>query len=399
MKQLRATRHTTGSSILQANKDWSVSILGFGHPSDPQTFSGYSRHLTNRLRDEGRLAEQYDGRILQPFDVLSGSFGILWKRGRPAIAIRRDWLWREHTQSRLTRRLERMLDSRSHSGDILQIGTLLDTDSRFGRHFMLTDMTIPQAAEAGHFAVSRLPERLLTEAICVQRRLLHRADHLFTLTNWAKNSIISDFGVPEDKITTVYIGSNLNINIDMTIERKPHQILFVGIDWIRKGGPYLLDGFRELRRRIPEARLVIVGCSPCVEEPGVEVVGYLSPRVPTNRTRIARLMSESGMFCMLSEFEPLGNVFIESFAAALPVVAFDHGSRREIIEHERTGLLVSDRRPETIADALERLIRDPDLARRMGQCAKERSTTRFSWHTVVDRIGSVVCTSNSNSCS
>jgi len=251
-------------------------------------------------------------------------------------------------------------------------------------------MTIPQAHSAGYFDVARLSKDCLKEAVAVQRDVLQRASHVFTLTEWAKSSVVSDFGVPDPNVSPVYIGSNIDLSGIQRPQRDPCKIVFIGIDWVRKGGPELLSGFQELQRRIPQARLTIIGCSPSVRQHGLTVLGYLSPKSPENRARIAEELLSASIFCMLSDFEPLGNVFVEAYAAGLPIVAFDHGSRREIVDHGRTGLLLQDREPATVADALEWLIRNPVEARRMGESGQGLVQSRFNWDTIVRQIRDVI---------
>jgi glycosyltransferase involved in cell wall biosynthesis len=62
-----------------------------------------------------------------------------------------------------------------------------------------------------------------------------------------------------------------------------------------------------------------------------------------------------------------------------PVVATAVGGLREAVEHERTGLLVPPRDPVALRAALERLLGDEALRRRLGEAARARARERFSW--------------------
>lgn len=76
--------------------------------------------------------------------------------------------------------------------------------------------------------------------------------------------------------------------------------------------------------------------------------------------------------------EPFGIVLIEAMAAGRPVVAFDAGAVREIVDHGRTGLVVPRGDTQALADAIERLLEQPSLATSMGQNARERAEREFS---------------------
>jgi glycosyltransferase involved in cell wall biosynthesis len=76
----------------------------------------------------------------------------------------------------------------------------------------------------------------------------------------------------------------------------------------------------------------------------------------------------------------------EFMAAGLPVVASRIGQLGELIEDEMTGLLCPPGDTTALADALDRLRRDPVLRRRLGQAARASAIRDHTWHAVVDRI-------------
>lgn len=79
-----------------------------------------------------------------------------------------------------------------------------------------------------------------------------------------------------------------------------------------------------------------------------------------------------------TEPEPFGFVAVEAMAAGKPVVAADHGGLNEIVVPNRTGLLVEPNNAMALARALERLISDKNLRKRLGQAAKVRVSRHFS---------------------
>lgn len=84
--------------------------------------------------------------------------------------------------------------------------------------------------------------------------------------------------------------------------------------------------------------------------------------------------------------EPFGLALIEAMAAALPVVATAHGGPREIVRHERTGLLVPPGDASALADALARLWADPALRERLGAAAAQDVRVRFGADRMVDGV-------------
>jgi glycosyltransferase involved in cell wall biosynthesis len=218
--------------------------------------------------------------------------------------------------------------------------------------------------------------------------VLHDARHVFALSEWTKQSIVDDFELDPSTVTVVYAGSNLKIDASLRQARHRREILFVGIDWERKGGPLLLEAFRIARKRLPDITLSIVGCSPRVHDAGVVVEGFLDRRNPAEFERLSRCYLRAACMCLPSLFDPFPNAIIEAATAGLPTVAIDNGSRREAVIDRETGILARSPDAEAIAEALVALLEDPVRCEAMGREARRRSEA-FTWANVIARIGAV----------
>jgi glycogen synthase len=88
---------------------------------------------------------------------------------------------------------------------------------------------------------------------------------------------------------------------------------------------------------------------------------------------------------MPSRYEELGTALLEGMQAGLPIVASATGGIPQVIEHGRTGLLVSPGDPEALAAALMRILRDRTLAARLGDAAS-REAARYDWSHLARRV-------------
>jgi len=350
---------------------WDVSLVGFGLPSDPRTFSGYAANLLRGVKDAGRLRREFSAKNVGLSDCMRGAFTLRSVLPRPRVSISRRWMWGRAGNAILSERLNRIIEASGDRGPFLEVGTLVRVDPRYGPQYQLTDMTIAQARRTGHFAIGKLPTSVLDEAEAVQREILASVRHVFVLSEWTAESVRKDCGVPPENITVVYAGSNLRIPAHVRAERQPHEILFVGMDWVRKGGPILLDAFREVRRSVPDATLRIVGCEPDLGgaggADGIVIDGLLDRRDPTQFDRLCRAYLTAACFCLPSKFDPFPNAIIEAMGVGLPAVAFDNGSRREAVIDGVTGLLATDGDTSALARAIVRILTEPERRAEMGE--------------------------------
>lgn len=219
--------------------------------------------------------------------------------------------------------------------------------------------------------------------------LYAHATGLFVRSQNIRRSLIEQYHCDSEKIEVVYAGSNLqegpseNVTND---ERDPFTILFVGVDWERKGGPELLTAFRQLRNTHPRARLVIAGTSPEIPKDldGVEVIGRVSI------DRLGQLYRRAGIFCLPTRREPFGIVFLEAMQHGLPVVGTDIGAQVDFIRDDETGYRVPVLNPEAIATALRKLCDNPDAAKAMGQRGEELVRERYNWKSVIAKMASTI---------
>lgn len=157
----------------------------------------------------------------------------------------------------------------------------------------------------------------------------------------------------------------------------PPTVLCVARMYPRKRIVDLLEAVPRLVRRIPDLVVRIVGRGPEYEalrrtqarlslERHVYFLGDVSAR------ELAVEYASADIFCLPSVQEAFGIVFAEAMAAGLPVVACRAAAVPEVVDDGRTGLLVTPRRPDEIAAAIERLVRDTGLRKELGETGMAR---------------------------
>jgi glycosyltransferase involved in cell wall biosynthesis len=219
--------------------------------------------------------------------------------------------------------------------------------------------------------------------IARERLIYRRAAAVLVWSEHVARSLAEDYGVERERIVRVGVGGDSELE-PTAGSYDSRRILFVGRDWERKGGPDLLAAFAALRARVPGATLVVAGCRPRVEDPGVTVLGDVRP------AEVRRLMGEAAVFCMPTLREPFGLVFVEAAAHGLPVVATRIGALPDIVVEGETGFLVEPHDVAALSGRLERLLLDPAEGARLGAAGRRRALDRYTWLGVAARIAAAV---------
>lgn len=235
------------------------------------------------------------------------------------------------------------------------------------------------AHEAGPAWLERIKYRL-------NRHCFQRARHLVTWSEWAKQGLVAEYGVPADKVTVIPPGVNSG-EWERPAARRPHKntvkILFVGGDLERKGGLLLLQALRTLRQKGPiaingngtavDVELHLVTKTKVAAEANVFVYNDMQ----ANSEPLKQLYYECDIFCLPTYGDCLPMVLSEAGAAGLPAVTTCVAAIPEIVRDGVTGFLTPPGDVDKLTAALHALIANPELRIRQGQAAVERVRQGF----------------------
>ena len=230
-------------------------------------------------------------------------------------------------------------------------------------------------------------------------------DHFTPVSHWVSKSIQDKLGVPEEKITVIYDGlelDGLDPNTDGQAFRQLHNIgdtdFAVGlvgllIPW--KGQEIFLDAAKQLKDKIPHLKMLIIGGTPddCmpyekmlksrVLEEGLSdhviFTGHVTD-MPSVYSGLDIVVSAS------TDPEPLGTVVIESMAMGRPLIGPDHGGAAEMLEHGKTGLLFKAGSAQSLAQAINDFYKDQNLRTTLGNAARTHALETFAVAQHVDTI-------------
>ncbi len=172
---------------------------------------------------------------------------------------------------------------------------------------------------------------------------------------------------------------------------EPFRLLSVGRLAATKGYPILIRAVVLLRKRGRNISLTLVGEGPgrCILEKLIalhRLERYVRLAGPCNHNRVVDYYASSDVFVVSSFLEGIPTVLMEAMAMELPCVATWITGIPEIIENEVEGLLVPPASASAIADAVERLIQDPERARQLGIAARRKVVAKYHLASNVERL-------------
>ena len=190
------------------------------------------------------------------------------------------------------------------------------------------------------------------------------------------------YEVYPDKVSVVFNGMDTDVFTKVDIPREKDTLLFVGnTEDHKKGIVYLLQALKMLPDHV---KLTIVDEGPplkltatnLVKSIGVEDRVEFTGKVSIDE--LVRLYSSKSILVMSSLHEGFGLPAAEAMSCETPVVVTTSGALKEVVTPD-CGILVPPRDPEAMKNAIQKLLKDDNLRKEMGQNGRKRAVDNFSW--------------------
>ena len=209
----------------------------------------------------------------------------------------------------------------------------------------------------------------------LNRKAFRAACFLVTWSQWAKQSLVTDYGIRAEKIMVIPPGVNLGrwrFDRCPSVEKRRVRLLFVGGDFERKGGRILLEAFRSNLKSDYELHIV-------TQNAAIEASDrvFIHRDVSPNSDELLSLYEMADIFVFPSLADCLPIAVMEAMAAELPVITTNVGAIGEEIQDGVSGLVVPPNDTVKLAEAIDKLAENPDLRYELGQKARRVAVDRF----------------------
>jgi alpha-maltose-1-phosphate synthase len=246
----------------------------------------------------------------------------------------------------------------------------------------------------------------------VEKTAVEAADAVIAVSSGMRDDVLKTYPALDPNRVHV-VRNGIDTDVWYPIQPEPgHSVLeeldvdlnrpivaFVGRITRQKGVAHLIAAAHNFA---PEIQLVLCAGAPDTPEIAAEVTsavqelarvrsGVFWVREMLPISKIREILSAASVFVCPSVYEPLGIVNLEAMACATAVVASDVGGIPEVVANRQTGLLVHydasdpaffERR---LAEAVNSLVADPEIARQYGQAGRQRCIQEFSWAHIAEQ--------------
>jgi glycosyltransferase involved in cell wall biosynthesis len=261
----------------------------------------------------------------------------------------------------------------------------------WGGYWLARKLHLPFVVEVHHIEGipkwNRAQDYLRRSMTFAFLRCVHHEAKAIRVVNRAELvPLLVSLGIPEQKLKVLY-----SVYLDRTVFHplpsvtKQYELVFVGRLVPNKGLPLLLSAFEYLKRKMPKARLLIVGRGPLESwlksrlnaKDGIEYVPFLA-----SYKQVAEAYNQAKVVVCASSAEGGPRFVIEAMACGLPAVATPVGLMGEIVRNGETGFLVQSWSPQEMAEKISVLLESTELYRRCSEKAMQ-VTCQFDYQRIV----------------
>jgi glycosyltransferase involved in cell wall biosynthesis len=218
---------------------------------------------------------------------------------------------------------------------------------------------------------------------------LKNASRVLFTSEWAAERAVRDYSLDANRVGSVGIFGEIEMPArDAYAGGK--EFAFVSTNFEAKGGRIVLAAFREVRKRHPDALLVIVGDRPsdAAPEPGVTFTGFLRKEILDEYRRFQQILGGACALVNPTRSDICPVLFVEAGYVGCPVISTRKFAIPELIEDGCTGLLINDSSPSAVACAMNWILENPNEYQQMREAAWAKARKQHSRKQFEERVRS-----------
>lgn len=207
----------------------------------------------------------------------------------------------------------------------------------------MTDATFQQLQ--GYYPnFSNLAAYNIKQGIALDKKAFQRTAHCLLASEWSKRSAVNDYGIDPAKISVAPCGANLDsipiVLNEFTEGSGKCRLLFLGVEWERKGGDIALKCYHTLKEKGLHPTLHIIGCVPPHDlsaDESITIIPFLDKNKEEDFAQLHHLLLQTDFLVLPTRAECAGVVFSEASAYGIPSVTTDTGGVSSYVKNGING--------------------------------------------------------------
>lgn len=250
----------------------------------------------------------------------------------------------------------------------------------------MTDATFKQLQ--GYYPYfSNLAEYNIRQGIELDKRAFVKASHCMLASEWNKNSANIDYGIDPGKISVIPCGANLDlipdpVELNMTVSDQC-RLLFMGVEWKRKGGDIALETFRLLKQKGINPHLDIIGCVPPHDlsaEKNITITPFLDKNKEEDLLQLHKIFLQTDFLLLPSRAECAGVVFSEASAYGIPSITTETGGVTSYVQDGINGYALSfDADANAYSEIISTLYNDKAQLEELKKSCRQYYDSKLNW--------------------
>lgn len=260
----------------------------------------------------------------------------------------------------------------------------------------LTDSVFSQMIDYYWFKTFK---RNIVEGNELQKKALENANKVILTSEWAKNAAINDYQIDGEKIEIVHFGASVAVTKKQEKEHENINLLFVGVEYQRKGGKTAIECVKRLNQMDEEHKYILhfVGCEipkkdkAIVKDGSVRTYGFLNKNHPHDREQIESLYEIADFFLLPTLAECSAIVCCEASAYSLPIITYDTGGLGDYVVNGKNGYrLPLTATANDFAEKIISIVQNSDELKSLKKNAWNMYLTDLNWKTFGEKLHAII---------
>lgn len=223
-------------------------------------------------------------------------------------------------------------------------------------------------------------------------------------TGIAKKDLMLKLGLPDDKFSVIPNSIDPDeFNIKINTEEKKRELSISYTNYINiscvsnlrkgKGHTYLLEAFNNIYKKNTNINLLIIGAGELKNKLLEQIENYESRNniyFLGKRNDVKEILKISDIFILPTLAEGMSNAIMEAMAMGLPIITTNISVNKELIEEDKTGILIPVRNVDAIENSLNNLINDASLRIKLGKNARQKISDEFDVKIVTRKLSNLL---------